>query len=166
MFIYACFIGTLKLKIKGIREGAMAALQSLSYLYGVNSHRLSKEENFIIEAGLFVRLCEELHEFIKKQYREYFTLIKINPRKENAMIETNFLRCIVNDILSTGEYTLSGIAYYSHVSEDVIYEIISGCNTNPSLLLARKIIDLHRSIRKDLYQAIFKKITLENSAVA
>ena len=38
-------------------------------------------------------------------------------------------------------YSLQGIACYANVPEEIIYEVASGCNANPSLMLSRKIID-------------------------
>ncbi len=77
------------------------------------------------------------------------------------MLENKFIRCLINDILSTEEYNLSGIAFYTGSTEDVIFELASGCNTNPTFLLSRKIIELHRLVRARLYDEIIKKITKE-----
>lgn len=144
----------------------MPALEPLCHLAGINFHNLLKEERFILEADLFVYLHEELKETIKQQQKDYFRLLKINPKKENSMIEPNLIRCIINDILSTEEYSLPGIAYYTDFPEDIIFDIATGRNTNPSLLLAVKIIALHRSVRPKLYQGIFKKITKKDSEAA
>jgi hypothetical protein len=83
---------------------------------------------------------------------------------EIAMFEANFIRCIINDILSTEEYTLSGIAYYTETPEEIVYDIAIGHNTSPSANLLRKIIELHRSVRRDLYRSIVEKIISEYSA--
>ncbi len=74
------------------------------------------------------------------------------------MLETNLIRFIINDILSTKEYDLSGIALYTDTPEDVIYDLACGCNINPTFLLSRKIIELHRMARPNLYQEIANKI--------
>ena len=58
-------------------------------------------------------------------------------------------------------YSLQGIACYANVPEEIIYEVASGCNTNPSLTLSRKIIDLHRQVRGDWYDDIIKRIRLQ-----
>ena len=77
---------------------------------------------------------------------------------ENIMLEECLIKYIINDILSTEEYSLSGIAYYTNSPEDVIYEIAMGNNTNPSLFLSKKIIELHRSVRPYLYHELIKKV--------
>lgn len=142
----------------------MSATESLCQLLGVNSKKLSKEENILLEAELFTRVCEELTKFYKFKYQEYFRLIKSNFDKESGMLEVNFLRCIVNDILLTEEYTLEGIACYTQEPIEVIYDILIGCNIAPSLLLSRKLIELHRSVRSNLYREIVKKIVIEHLA--
>ncbi|HVX00513.1 MAG TPA: hypothetical protein VHA52_08780, partial [Candidatus Babeliaceae bacterium] len=110
---------------------------------------------------LFTRVCEALRDIFKTQFTEYFRLMKFNIEMENAMLEENFIRCVINDIISTEEYSLAGIAYYTQTPEDVIYDLASGRNICPSLPLSRKIINLHRSIRPCLYKNILKKITSE-----
>lgn len=137
----------------------MSAIQELCCLYGIDPKQLSKEENILLEANLFTRICEELKEIYRAQNRDFFRLIKYTKEMEDQMLEANFIRLVINDILASDEYTLDGIAYYSGSSEDVIHEVITGLNTSPSLLLARKIIELHRTIRPDLYRSILNKIT-------
>lgn len=138
----------------------MSATEFLCQLVGVSPAKLSKEENIILEMELFTRLCEELKEVFKIKYRDYFRAIKFNNTEwENIMLEANFVRCVINDILSTEEYTLDGIAYYTQTPEEVVYELAMGWNTSPSAALLRKIIELHRSVRRDLYDAMMKKIS-------
>ena len=137
----------------------MTAVQALYHFLDINFEGLSKKEMLILEAELFTRIYEELKEIIRKQNKEYFRLMKLNIEKESIMIEANFIRCIINDILYTEEYNLPGIAYYTDTPEDVIYEVASGCNIRPTLSLARKIIELHRSVRPNLYREIMNKIT-------
>lgn len=137
----------------------MAATELLCHLIGVNPKKLTLEENFILELDLFTRICEELKEFYKANNKEYLILMNVSIKKENAMLEARFLRLIINDILKTDEYSMAGIAYQTQIPEDVIYDIASGRNKTPSLLVSRKIIELHRTVRPDLYRKIVKKIS-------
>ena len=86
--------------------------------------------------------------------------MKFTAELENTMIESNLTRLIITDILSTDNYTLQGIATYTNTHIDVINEIASGRNT-PNIALFKRIIDLHRSVRYELYDAIAKKIASE-----
>ena len=76
------------------------------------------------------------------------------------MLESNFTRLIINDILSTEDYNLQGISMYTNTHIDVIREIVAG-RTAPSISLFKRIIDLHWSVRRGLYDGIIKKITTQ-----
>lgn len=139
----------------------MAALELLCNLAGINLSKLSKEEALMFEAELFWRICEELKEAFREQHKDYFCLMKFSIEKENSMLENNFVSLIIKDILSTEEYNLQGFAFYANTHEDIVQEVIDGRNKNPSAMLLRRSIDLHRLVRRDLYQSIIKKITTE-----
>src|SRR5579872_5674655 len=123
----------------------MPALEPLCKDLGINTNKFLKEELLLLEAELFHHLCEGLKSIFKKQYKEYFRISKFNSDLEELMIDGNFLSCIIRDLIHTETYTLSGIALYTQTSEGIISRIMSGHNKNPSLVLARKIIELHRT---------------------
>ena len=136
----------------------MPAIKPLCHLIEINFKKLSKEEFLLLEAEIFIRICNGLKEFFREQYKSYFDLMKFNFKKENKMLEADFVRLITSDILSTQEYNLHGIANYSDTPEDVVQEVIDGRNIRPSAIFLWRIIELHRSVRRDLYDAIIKKI--------
>ena len=79
----------------------MSAMEPLCHLIGINPKKFSKEELSLLEADLFIRICDEIKEVFKQQYKDFFYLMKFTITKENEMIEKNFIRIILNDILST-----------------------------------------------------------------
>lgn len=137
----------------------MPAVEPLCHLVGISPAKFTKEENIILEIELFTRLCEELNEAFKIKYKNYLRIIKCDKEMESLMMETMFVRCVINDILSTEEYTLNGIACYTQTPEEVVHEVAMGCNTSPSAQLLRKIVELHRSVRRELYIEMMKKIS-------
>ena len=139
----------------------MSATEPLCHLIGIRSDVLSLMENSLLEAELFTRMYRGLKDVIRREYQNYFSLLRFNQTMENAMLETNFIRSVISDILSTEEYSLSGIACYTDTPEEVIHEVMMGMNSNPSLRFSRKIIELHRSVRPAVYQAIMEKIARE-----
>jgi hypothetical protein len=143
----------------------MPAAKLLCQLVGIDPAALSREESLMLEHILFYQICFKLNEFYKSQYKDYFQIIKLSKEMENITMDTNFARCIINDIISTEEYSLSGVACYTQSPEDVILEIVTGRNTDPSATLLRRIIDLHQSVRPDLYQEIMTKIFSEHLVV-
>lgn len=140
----------------------MSTTQPIYSFLNIDIRSFSKNELLILEADLFIRMCEILEKIIREQNNAYFSLMKFNSKKENTVIEANFLRCIIHDILSTQEYNLSGIAFYTDTPEDIIYEIASGHNLRPTLTVAQKVIELHRHVRPTLYNEILNKITKKN----
>ena len=145
-----------------LNEIIMAALELLCHLVGINPAKLLKEESILLEAELFLRFCDELKEIFRTEYKNYFHVMRFTIEKENTMLDNMFVRLVLIDILSTNEYSVNGIAHYIDVPEDVIHEVIDGRNTNPSAQLLRRTIALHRTVRRDLYRTITKKITSEH----
>lgn len=123
-------------------------------------------EEIFIDQVLFMQLCNALMSLLLEQNEAYFKLIKLNKNMESVMIEANFVRFVINDILASEEYTLSGIAFYTRIPEEVVYDLASGINTNPSLSLTRKMVELHRAIKPGLYQNLMRKITNFNPEAA
>lgn len=135
----------------------MSAIQPLCTLLGINTRKLSKNEIYILEAELLRHICRELKEFFRNQYRNYFRLMKFTTEMEDTMLDANYIRFAIKDILVTEEYTLDGIACYTQTPQDVVYEIAIGSNTRPSATFLQRIIDLHRTVKRELYDTIIKK---------
>lgn len=145
----------------------MPAIEPLCKLIGkLNPGCFTKEENILLEAELLIRICEELKEYFRIKHKEYFRLLKFTMEMENEMLEKNFICLLIKDILSTEEYTLEGIASYVDTHEDILVEVVTGKNTDPSASLFRRSIELHRAVRGELYQMIVKKIASEYFKVA
>ncbi|HSW93285.1 MAG TPA: hypothetical protein VLJ15_02895 [Gammaproteobacteria bacterium] len=136
----------------------MSATEPLCRLMGIDFRKLSKEEYLLLEAEVFIRICEGLREFFMDQQNDHFYLVNFNFKKEKVMLENDLARLITKDILSLKEYNLSGLAFYADTPEDVIQEVLDGRNIRPSATYLWKIIELHRTIRRDVYDAIIKKI--------
>ncbi|HSW71581.1 MAG TPA: hypothetical protein VLH77_06335 [Gammaproteobacteria bacterium] len=136
----------------------MSAMEPLYRLVGITPSGLTEEQSLLLEAEIFARICEELKDSFRKQYREYFLLMKLTTEMENKMLESKFARLIIQDILATGEYNLEGIAHYADSHEEVIEEVLIGRIASPSAVLLRKLIDLHHSVRQELYEEITRKV--------
>ena len=141
----------------------MSAMEPFSNLLGNIPRQLSKEESMLLEAVFFTRICRELKDVFKEESKEYFRLMKFNKKKENKMIERNLVRCMIKDIISTEAYSTSGIAYYTNTPVEVINDVASGANVFPSFTVVRKIMELHQSVRSELYKSILGKIIREHS---
>jgi hypothetical protein len=133
-------------------------MESLCGLIGEKAFKLSQAERVILEAELFLQVCLELREIFRNQHKEYFDLMKFTRVMEDEMLEANFTHLVIKDILQSEEYTVEGLALYTNFPEDVIHEVMCGLNKNPSALLLQKAINLHRLVRRDLYQSIINKV--------
>jgi hypothetical protein len=140
----------------------MATLEYLCQMAGVNPDRLSKEENFLLEATLLCSVCDELTAFYKSS--KIPRKIQYYQERDNMISHRNIINLILQDLIRSNDYTISGVATYSNVPEEVIYDIATGCNCNPTLEVSRKIIELHRNARTDLYQRVMQKITTSYSS--
>jgi len=134
----------------------MAAMELFSNLIQIDSYSLTLKEKMLFEANLFTHICDELMKiFHDAKSINYF---KSNGNKEICMLESNVVRFVIEDLLFTEDYSIAGIAYYTQFPEEIICDVISGKNYMPSLELSRKIIELHKIARPDLYKQIIKKI--------
>ena len=118
----------------------------------------SKLEIRLLEAEITAHLVNELMEFFKSKYCAKNGLHKTCTKGEAVMLDINFLKVMLQDILVTGEYTLDGIVCYTGYHEDTIHEVAAGFNTNPSFALFYRFVELHRLARRDLYEVLRKKI--------
>ena len=135
----------------------MAAIQPYLSILQIDTDNLTKSEIVYLEAELFL-LIGSLLPKLTNNHINNFQSLQVNLIKENTMLESNLMRQLINDILSSETYDIRGIAYYTDTPEDVIHDVVMGNNQNPSLLLTRRLIDLHRSVRPEIYRAIADKI--------
>jgi hypothetical protein len=151
--------------LTSIKDSCMAATEPLCRLLGINCRKLTREEFLILEAELFFLICTELKEYFRKDYENYFLIAKFTKEMELEMLDSNFTKLVIRDILLSGHYTVEGFANYSGFHEDVILEVMSGCNTNPSAILLQKAIALHRTIRNGFYKSIVQRILSEHTGI-
>ncbi len=142
----------------------MSATEPLSHLMGLSATHLTYHEQCFLEADLFHQICEALKLYFKSQYKQYMRLLKSNLDKENTMLDADFTRLIIKDILLTEEYTLDGIAQYANTHTDVVYDIALGYNISPSAAFVQRIIALHRMVKPEIYKEISKKVMEDYSA--
>lgn len=142
---------------------AMPAIQSLASLLGINLRTFSKKETLLLEAELLRRIGHELKDIFRSQYKSYFNLMKFTFEMEEDMLDTNFSRLLILEMLSSDEYTLEGIAHYTHTPLDIIQEIVMQKCSSISYPFFQRLIELHCSINREVYENIMQKIAQEYS---
>lgn len=139
----------------------MSGIEPFHVLLGLNLASFPKEKQSILEADLFFRLYFKLKNHFNCIYKADLELLKLTVGVEGELMDNNFLRFIINDLVSSEEYTISGIAYHTNTPEDVIYEYAMGYCMSPSAKLVQRLIGLHRVVRKELYSKIVQEISEE-----
>jgi hypothetical protein len=145
-------------KFKDTFKEIAMAMEMLFNLAGLKLSVLKKKERVLFEAYCFAEIYKEIYQFYSAPCKTYSQTITYNVNQEDEMLDANFLVCLIKDILESEEYTLTGIAYYIGIPEEVLYDLLAGIYKNPSPILWRKIIELHSTVRRELYQMIIKKI--------
>jgi hypothetical protein len=136
----------------------MPALERLCHFVGFNANQFTKEENILLEVELYSRITHQIWKNYKAQYKDYFRIVELNVEKENLIMEMHIIRCLINDILKSETYTLSGIAYYTETPEEIIQDLMIGYKIGPVLVFTRKLIELHKLVKPELYQDIIHKL--------
>lgn len=132
----------------------MSQIEYIHQLAGIDSSQLESDEILLLEAAMLNGLCNEL----AMRYQDNFNYHKENLQEMTNMINKHFIYFITHDLINSNDYTIEGIANYSNIPEEVIVDIVIGTNNNPSIDVTRKIIELHRLARPDLYKRIINKI--------
>ena len=140
----------------------MASLELLCHFMGIDSKQFTKEETLILEAELYKRVQEEIWELYKFPHKDYFYCFKLNNEMENIIMELHMIRCLITDILKSEAYTISGISYYTQTPEEIIQDLLMGNKIGSVIAFPRKLIELHKSIRPEIYLNIIKKISSTN----
>lgn len=137
----------------------MAALDFLLPLENLYHKKLSKNEKSLLEADIFSQCYEAALKHSQKRYSgQLHTDLYAHTKDEEIMIDDKLIRCIINDIVESGAYTIPGISYHTHIPEDVLIDIATGLQINPSLNLSQKLLILHKSVRPNIYEHIYTKI--------
>ncbi|TAK71992.1 MAG: hypothetical protein EPO11_10690 [Gammaproteobacteria bacterium] len=115
--------------------------QSLSEFYNKHLH-FSFFERLSLKIYIWHCLYQNLRFFYQKR----------------DVIDGCLIKQLVHEIVQTGKFSLESIAFYVNVPVDIIVDISVGINTDPSLSLAGKIIDLYISAKKSYYQTLIKRL--------
>lgn len=139
----------------------MAKTDLLSCLLEPHVYGLTPSEKILLEIKLLIQIYQELSAIFKLRYQRYLILIKSQKNQEDEMTEIKFIQEMIKDILATEEYTLRGISVYTNIPEDLLFDVLAGINAYPSFEVSKKIIELHMSVRRHLYDDIMFKIASE-----
>lgn len=113
----------------------------------------SKNERKILK----VILLEQLHEIFYEMFYKTIAHQNIYSMECYAM-DSQIIRLLIHAIIETEEYTLEGIARYTRIPFDIIFDVASGANNQFSITPLTRIVSLFLQVRPDIAQVLFDKL--------
>lgn len=112
-----------------------------------------KNERKILKAFLLGNLqklfCELFHN--KNQ-------INKNLIEECYVMDSKVIQFLIQSIVETGEYTLEGIAYYTRIPYDVVYDAACGMSNQFSITPWAKIVELYMQVKPNVTDILIDKL--------
>ncbi len=99
--------------------------------------------------------------FLLTQFQNFFCeLFHLNSDNsmEYYLMDNKIIQSLIQEIVETGEYTLEGIAYYTHIPFDVIYEAVCGIRNQLSLIAWSRVIALYIQIKPETIDILIAKL--------
>jgi len=110
-----------------------------------NEHKILK---IILLGHLYRLFCELFQEKIynNRNSMEYYEM------------DNKIIQLFIQGIVETGEYTLEGIALYTRIPLDVIFDAACGVGNQFSITPWAKVVDLYLQVRPDIAQLLMDKL--------
>lgn len=88
---------------------------------------------------------------------------KIEKEKNNSLLEcyamdSKVMQFLIHSIVESGDYTLEGIAYQTHIPFDVIYDAACGMTNQFSITSWAKIVELYFEVKPEVEDIIVGRI--------
>lgn len=115
-----------------------------------------KNERKILKAFLLERFHQLFHELFETRLQSH----PDNFSMECYAMDSKIIQLLIQGIVETGEYTLEGIAFYTRIPFDVIYDAACGINNQFSITPWAKVVDLYLQINPDVTQTLIDKLLM------
>lgn len=122
-------------------------------LQPINLKFSAKNERKILQVVLFSYLQKILSEMFREQIKD-----NENISMECYVMDSKILQILIQGILETGEYTLEGIAYYTRIPFDVIYDAACGISNQFSITPWARVVDLYMQVKPDIAHVLINKL--------
>lgn len=113
-----------------------------------------KNERKILKAFLL----GHLHQLFCDLFQHQMSCNQYNFSMECYAMDSKIIQLLIQGIVETGEYTLEGIAYYTRIPFDVIYDAACGISNHFSITPWAKIVDLYIQVKPDVAQVLVDKL--------
>lgn len=112
----------------------------------------TKNVRKILKAFLLSRLYEFLCEELAQKSQHYLY------RMEYHVMDSKVIQHLIQGIIATEEYTLEGIAHYTHIPFDVIYDAACGTNIQISVTPWARVVDLYLKVKPEIKKELVNKL--------
>ena len=100
-------------------------------------------------------ILSQIHRFLYDLFdRSILTNKKNNSSMESYVMDSKILQLLLQGIVETGEYTLEGIAFYTNIPFDVIYDAACGISYHLSVTAWAKVVDLYLQVKPEIAQVL------------
>jgi hypothetical protein len=83
---------------------------------------------------------------------------KTHSSMECYIMDSKIIQLLIQGIVETEEYTLEGIAHVTRIPFDVILDAVCGNNSQLSITVWAKIVDLYMQVKPEVAQLLFNKL--------
>lgn len=116
-----------------------------------NSLKFSaKNKRKILKAFLLGRL----HQLFCELFQPNMHYKRNNSSMECYTVDSKIIQLLIQGIVETGEYTLEGIAYYTHIPFDVIFDAACGISSQFSITSWARVVNLYIQVKPDVTQLL------------
>lgn len=111
-------------------------------------------ERNLIKAVLFMYFYQHVH----GNYEAGKERGLMGSTLECYTMDTKLIQYLIREILATGNYTLEGIALYTHIPFDVILDAATGRTQHLFVTSWMKIVELYTQVKPDVVRVLLEKI--------
>ncbi|OGT38635.1 MAG: hypothetical protein A3F12_05855 [Gammaproteobacteria bacterium RIFCSPHIGHO2_12_FULL_38_14] len=128
-------------------------IEKNQYSISILKISIKKQKRKILKVfllGCFHQLLCELFQS-KIQHQNNFLM-------ESYSMDSQIIQFLIQDIVETGEYTVEGIANYTRIPFDIIYDAACGINNQFSITPWARVVDLYIQVKPDISRFLIDKL--------
>ncbi len=103
-------------------------------------------------------LLTRLHNFIFELFKSKIDCYQNNYLMECYSMDSKMIQFVLESIVKSGNYTLEGIAHYTKIPLDVIFDAACGTNNQLSITFWIRIVKLYLQVKPDLAKELVDKL--------
>lgn len=107
---------------------------------------------------LIATLLGFLHQIISELFGKKIQINDNQDLLESYVMDSKIIQLLIHGIIESGEYTLEGIAFYTHIPFEVIFDAACGIGNQFSITPWAKVVDLYMQVNPDIASVLADKL--------